>query len=310
VNRFVGLFVIERPRRLRTAFALVAALAMHRAAFGENVCEAVNAQPLKVENAQTYVYKSIGKADLRLHIFTPKDLRPSDRRAAIVFFFGGGWISGTVEQFVPQAHYLARRGMVAAVADYRVLCRQHSTPFDSVADARAAIRWLRTHAAELGIDPERIAAGGGSAGGHLALSSGVFAGHEVSSVSSKPNALVLFNPVIDVTRDDDLPFFGPPLVKGAAAISPFQHVHNGLPSMLILTGKADTDTPYATAEKYCSAAVAMGDDCRLVGYDDAKHGFFNPEVEGGRWYRSTLLEADRFLTSIGYLPIPASSEIP
>jgi acetyl esterase len=93
--------------------------------------------------------------------------------------------------------------MVAVVADYRVRCRHISTPFDSVADARAAILWIRSHAATLSVDPERIAAGGGSAGGHIALSAGVFdeqvGADGAAAISAKPNALILFNPVIDVT---------------------------------------------------------------------------------------------------------------
>ena len=69
----------------------------------------------------------------------------ADRRPAIVFFFGGGWNSGTVEQFRPQAEHLAKRGMVAALADYRVRSRHKTSPFACVADGKAAVRWLRAN---------------------------------------------------------------------------------------------------------------------------------------------------------------------
>ena len=74
-------------------------------------------QPRSIDGATPFVYKSIGEDQLRLHVFGPS--KP-DRlgRPAIVFFFGGGWTNGPVTQFVPQAAYLAQRGMVAIVADY------------------------------------------------------------------------------------------------------------------------------------------------------------------------------------------------
>jgi acetyl esterase len=277
----------------------------------QDACNKVAAQPLKIEGATTRIYKTVAGADLRLHIFNPGNFRPSDKRAAVIFFFGGGWIEGEVEQFVPQSKYLASRGMVAVVADYRVRCRHNSTPLDSIADARAAILWTRSHAATLGIDPKRIGAGGGSAGGHIALCTSVFdeqAGADGAAASSaKPNALVLFNPVIDMTSKTRPEWaLGLGLTSDQVEnISPLQHVHRGLPPTLILSGKADKTTPYSVAEKYCFEAAGMGNECHLVGFDGAGHGFFNV-----KWYRQTLLETDRFLTSIGYLPQPAPSEIP
>ena len=126
-------------------------------------------------------------------------IRDSTRPAA-VFFYGGAWNRGTVTQFEQQAKYLASRGMVTFVADYRVKSRQKVAPDACVADAKSAVRWVRTHAERLGIDPERIAAGGGSAGGHIAAAAGMCDGLDDtaeadSTISSKPNALLLFNPV-------------------------------------------------------------------------------------------------------------------
>jgi acetyl esterase/lipase len=66
-------------------------------------------------------------------------------RPAIVFFFGGAWTNGNVEQFVPQSQYLAQRGMVANVADYRVFGRHITTALESIADAKSAIRWIGEH---------------------------------------------------------------------------------------------------------------------------------------------------------------------
>src|SRR5205823_3485066 len=128
-----------------------------------------------------------------LHVHYPPDWKKEDKRPVIVFFFGGGWTQGKVEQFEPQAAYLAGRGLVAARADYRVNSRHGVTPDACVEDAKSAVRWLRLNAAMLGIDPERVVAAGGSAGGHIAACTtcpGLDAEDEDAKVSSRPNALV------------------------------------------------------------------------------------------------------------------------
>jgi acetyl esterase/lipase len=252
-------------------------------------------QPVAVDGATAYVYKTAGANQLRLHVFHTKRPAPNP---AIVFFFGGAWMQGDVKQFAPQARHLAERGMVAVLADYRVLNRHGSTPYEAMADAKSAIRWVRSHAAQLGIDPNRIVAAGGSSGGHLALSTAVFDAFdepgEDKTMSAKPNALVLFNPAVDTSRNR---LFGDRGRDG----SPLHHLRSGLPPTLVLHGKADTTVPYADVERFCAEATALGNQCRLVGYEGAAHGFFNPGRDE-KWYRETLLEADRFLTTLGYLP--------
>src|SRR5262245_12388512 len=285
-------------------------------AFGQEA--GTQPQPLTLDGAVTRIYKSINGSDLRLHIFDPPNHQATDKTPAIVFFFGGGWSFGSVGQFVPQSKHLTQRGMVAVVADYRVFGRYQTSPFEAMADAKSAIRWLRAHAAELGIDPARIAAGGGSAGGHIALSAAVFDEFDESGedrrVTSRPDALVLFNPAVDTSleaapqgdgnaRQVRTSRFG----KRGRDASPMQHLRPGLPPMLILHGKLDTTVPYADVERFCAEVRTRGDRCRVVGYDGAAHGFFNPPNADGKWYRETLAEADRFLTELGYLRAPQSS---
>ena len=294
-------------RALRVAGA---ALAIHVAAAR---AVAIQPQPVGIDGAVSRVYKSIGDVDLRLHIFTPPHHAAGAATPAIVFFFGGGWRSGTVSQFAPQARHFANRGMVAIVADYRVFNRHKTTPFEAIADGKSAIRWVRAHAKELGVDPGRVAAAGGSSGGHVALSTAVLDGFDEAAenkgVSSRPNALVLFNPAVDTTADSDAARRGG---RGAEAFkerfgergregSPFHHLRPGLVPTLILHGRADATIPYSDVERFCGQARKLGGRCDLVGYDGAPHGFFNPEREGGKWYRETLAEADRFLIEIGYL---------
>lgn len=266
-------------------------------------------QPLTIDGAVTHVYKSIGQTELRLHVFAPS-AAGSAELPAVVFFFGGGWTNGNVGQFVPQSRYLAGRGMVAIVADYRVFARHATSPFEAIADAKSAIRWVRSHAKELHVDSSRIAAGGGSSGGHLAVSTAVLEAFdqpgEDISVSSKPSALVLFNPAVDTTHDAPPVLAARFLGRGAEG-SPIHHVHRGIPPTVIFHGKADTTVPYADVERFCMESKKVGSQCQLLGYEGATHGFFNPSRDEGRWYRETLLEMDRFLTKLGYLPPPVTA---
>src|SRR5215469_11273941 len=152
------------------------------------------------DDTKTFTYAKTKEADLQLVVHYPPGWKATDKRAGIVFFFGGGWENGTIDQFKPQAEYLAGRGMVAARADYRVKSRHGVTPKECVDDARSAIRWFRENAGTLGVDPDRIVAAGGSAGGHIAACTTLMPApdpkEEAPKTSSKADALVLFNPVL------------------------------------------------------------------------------------------------------------------
>jgi acetyl esterase len=273
-----------------------------------------------MDGAKVEVYKTVGDLKLNLYTFAPQGHSAATKRPAIVFFFGGGWQGGTPQQFEQQCRYLASRGMLAVTADYRVASRQAVKVPESVRDAKSAIRWLRQNAARLGIDPSRIAAGGGSAGGHLAAAAGAIPGldepGEDPKVSSRPNALVLFNPVMVLAPvpDSQLPDLelwlkfqallrSMPVLEGVdlAAISPYHHVDKGTPPTIILHGKADTTVPYATAELFRKKMIAAGNRCDLFGFDGETHGFFNYGRNGNKAYNETLRKADEFLTSLGYL---------
>ena len=243
------------------------------------------------------VFKSFEKDPLELNVFLPEGWKKSDKRPAIVFFFGGGWRSGTPAQFFPQSRYLASRGMVAVSAQYRTSNSHGTSPFECVADGKSAVRWMRKHASELGIDPDRIAAGGGSAGGHVAATTGVIDGLEEkgedSSISSKPNALVLFNPATDISGSQR---WGDRALEG----SPLQHVNRGDPPTIVFHGRADSTVPFATAEAFCEAMQGAGNRCELVAFDGRPHGFFN-YARSRVAYTNTVWHMDRFLASLGYL---------
>jgi acetyl esterase/lipase len=290
-----------------------------------SACRAAQPYPPTFEGARAEVYKTVGDTKLSLYIFEPTT-GPKENRPAIVFFFGGGWTSGSPTQFEPHCRYLATRGIVAITADYRVASRQQVKAAACVADAKSAVRWLRANAARLGLDPRRIAAGGGSAGGHIAAATivpGLDEAGEDTTISGVPDALVLFNPalVLAPMTGLDLKGFGTNLGAerlGAepAALSPAHHVKHGAPPTIIFHGQADTTVPYATAEAFARVMKAAGNRCELVGFEGQTHGFFNYGRGDNSAYFASLVATDRFLASLGWLkgeptlvkPVPTAAE--
>ncbi|MEY2880762.1 MAG: Carboxylesterase NlhH [Verrucomicrobiota bacterium] len=268
---------------------------------------AADAAPTDFKPDRVTAYKTVDGVELKLHVFAPAGLKAADRRPAIVFFFGGGWNSGDPKQFYQQARALAEQGMVAVSADYRVKSRNKTTPFECVQDGRSAIRWVREHAAALGVDPDRIVAAGGSAGGHVAactalIAGGVEAAGENLKVSSLPNALVLFNPVLDTTeRGYGAKSFKP---EQQMALSPCHHVRKGLVPTIIFHGTADKTVPFENAERFTRLMTEAGNECVLVPFAGKDHGFFNgkffrPSSDGAD-YDAIMKRTAEFLTAHGF----------
>lgn len=247
------------------------------------------------------IYKTLPSGQLLLHLFRPETPATAPR-PSIVFFHGGGWANGTPGQFYPHCQHFAARGMVAVTAEYRLRGRHGTTPFESVTDGKSAIRWLRAHAAELGIAPDQIVAGGGSAGGHVAMCATLIDGFDDAGedlrVSSKPAALALFNPVIDTTA----PSLGADRFSGRALeISPTHHIKPGLPPMIIFHGTADKTVPVAIVEHFTRLMTQAGNRCELVTFDGKGHAFFNYGRDNNEPFRQTVQAADQFLTKLGFL---------
>ncbi len=249
---------------------------------------------------EKWAYKTVDGKPLELHAFLPSGYKPKDRRPVIVFFFGGGWNGGSPSQFYPHCAYFASRGMVALSADYRVKNRNATTPRECVIDGKAALRWLRQHAAERGIDPQRIAAGGGSAGGHVAAAIATVRGFDEPGadlrLDSRPNALVLFNPVFDNSPEG----WGHDRVKDYwREISPLHNLDAQTPPTAVFSGSLDKLIPAATVRRFGELMKAAGRRCDVHIYEGQNHGFFNYRVP--EYYWKTVETADRFLASLGFL---------
>ncbi|MFN0105850.1 MAG: alpha/beta hydrolase fold domain-containing protein [Bryobacteraceae bacterium] len=248
---------------------------------------------LAVHRKET-VFKNTPQGELKITLFYPPDWKAEDRRPAAVFFFGGGFVNGSPRQFYTKAAYLASRGMVAASAEYRVKNRHNTTVRESFEDCRSAVRWLRKNAAEHGVDADRIAAGGGSAGGTCAMA---LVAHEPfdmpgedTAISAKPNLMLLYNPAVDLS-----------VLSGALADwSPKNQLKTGLPPMVMFFG---TDDPhYLKAKEYFQRARELKNPIELYFGKGQKHGFFNDKPGGDySWHASTLYMTDSFLAARGYL---------
>lgn len=188
--------------------------------------------------------------------------------------------------------------MVAITVDYRVASRQNVKPVECVTDAKSAVRWVRANAARLGIDPKRVAAGGGSAGGHIAAATGTLPEFddptEDHRISSVPDALVLLNPPLVLTElplldlaGFDARVFEERMGTAPKNLSPAHHVKKGMPPTIFFHGKADNTVLYATAEAFNRLMQAVGNRSELVGYEGESHGFNYGRGDGSN-YKDTL----------------------
>ncbi len=296
----------EEKREMRILTAATAWLLALSLVLGLSVSgQGPPAYPPDISGAELVTFKTVDGVGLRAWILTPEGHQASDSRPAIVFFFGGGWVAGNPSHFERQARALQARGVVTILADYRVFSRHQTRAVSAVEDAKSAIRWVRAHAAERGIDPTRIGAAGGSSGGHLAAATATLPGFEAAAedaaISSAPDALVLFNPSVVIAPVEGVFALPPTLQERLGAppsdLSPFHHVDGDSPPTLIVHGTADELVPYATAEAYCNRVTHLGGQCQLVAYEGAGHGFFSRNP----YYDETLGEMTKFLEGLGWI---------
>ena len=258
------------------------------------------------KNPETILYKSIDNIDLNLYVYRPKNFDISKIYNSIVFFHGGAWNTQNIKQFQKQSIYFASRGMIAFIVEYRVTSIHDSTPFQSVEDAKSAIRYIRSNSKSLSLNPEKIAVSGGSAGGHLAAASANISKYDNTNenlmISSKPNLLILFNPILDTTPDawgygSFMRRVGNKITDNPYEISPIHHISKKTPPTIILTGTNDNLVPVIKINEYKNIMTANNVRCDVVFYKDAEHGFFNR----GEDFMDTVYKSDLFLKSNGYL---------
>jgi acetyl esterase/lipase len=259
------------------------------------------------EGGERHVYKTVGDVELPLYIYSPEGHKADNKTPAIVFFFGGGWKGGSPTQFEHHCKYLASRGMVAITVEYRVSSRHQIKVEDCIEDAKSAMRWVRANAAKLGVDPDRVGSGGGSAGGHLGACVAVIddfnAKTDDLSVDPKPNAMVLFNPAVGLSKEqlaeNDLDKAGERTHGPVEKAFPLAYADKKQAPCIMFFGTEDR--LLLGAQDYKKESKAAGNDCRIVTYEGQGHSFFNYGRAGGKYFKLTVAEMDKFLVELGWL---------
>jgi acetyl esterase/lipase len=246
---------------------------------------------------ERHEYKRVGETPLYLYVQSPPASFPGDR-PAVVFFHGGGWTSGSPAMFGDQGAYLASRGVVAVHVDYRLLHKDGSdVPGICLEDAKSAVRWVRSHAKELHIQPDKIAVAGGSAGGYLAAAVTMVPGEndpgDDLSISSKGNAMMLIMPILD---NSPAGYISGTVDKDKQSV-PMNFVDAQTPPTIILSGADDPLAKPESLRRFQKLMQAAGGRCDLIFYPGQRHGFFRNEP----YTTLTLKEMAHFLESIGYL---------
>ena len=257
-----------------------------------------------LKSAREEVYKVTGGVSLPVYMWEPAASKaPAYPKSVAAFFFSSGWDNGLVSQFAPHCVYFASRGMTTFAFEYRVHAKHGTGPHEAMSDARSAMRWLRMNAVELGINPGRIAGVGGSAGAHALASAAMLNGYDETgedlSISPSPNALILFNPVLDTSKSGfGLERFSSPADAKAANL--IRAIKPGLPPMLVLHGTADRVVPFGGSWEFAKKVSKKKNFCRLIEFEGQGHGFFNFNLSFER-YEATLMAMDEFLVEIGFI---------
>jgi acetyl esterase/lipase len=263
--------------------------------------DAVDKLATNLKPSRIVVYKEIADRKLEMHVFEPQGFKAGDKRGCYLIIHGGGWTGGAPPRMYPFAAHYADLGLVGLSLQYRLhSAKTGVSVFDCVKDARSAVRYIRGHAADLGIDPQKIIVSGGSAGGHLAVATALF--DQVNEdtddlrISATPNALVLLFPVIDTSKEG----YGQAKIgERWQELSPAHNVRPGLPPTIIFHGTADTTTPFKGAKVFHEAMLKAGNRCELDINEGGTHGYL---MRDKALFDDTMLKTDAFLKSLGLLP--------
>lgn len=259
---------------------------------------------------KSYIYKKSAGQPREMEIYFPPNHDPAKAKVpGLILFHGGSWGGGTLKQFRVACAYFASRGLVCATVEYQKLNKTEAAKLPPgetkkrvcITDAKSAIRWFKQHAGELGIDPQRVIAGGGSAGGHISalatMNPGLNDPADSKDIDTSVVAHLWVNPAFS-TGDMAEP-----------EVDVLRHLKAGLPPCIVFFGDQDGwkkgwDIAH---EKWKSLGTKT---IELQIAPGQSHSFFNNDP----WQTVTLIAADRFLVKHGLLAgettlkMPASGE--
>ena len=299
--RFSGI-VPSALQRGRSRFMKRASWAASALLVFVNVCaSAPEITPTDLPGAESFVYRQDAELALRLFVVKPPGWKAGDHRPAFMFFFGGGWTTGTPASALVWAAFAAEHGLIGIAPDCRTKGRHGTPPLASVADGRAALRWVQDHSSQLGLDPARVVVGGVSAGGHVALWTAIPSTPPGSLVDESPLqppcALVLLSAVSDTSPETGYTpqRFG----AEARALSPFHQLAPHMPPVLAFHGDADALVPLRQAIALRDKLRATGNRCELQIVPGGGHNF-DRDLPG--WDRRTREGVQEFLIREGVMP--------
>lgn len=253
-----------------------------------------------------FTYKIIGTDSLKAYVFFPEDIADNESRPSFTIFHGGGWAMGEASWGFGYAKKYAKLGMIAVSVEYRISDKKNITPIDAMEDTKDFFIWARENAKKLKLDKDSIVAFGWSAGGHLVTSAAVFAKYTSdTSISSKPNALILQSPAVSTLNDG---WFKQLLLGKGNPIdySPAQHIKEDMPPVIIVIGRDDSVTPLKYSELFKDEMIKKGNSCDLHIYDGVGH-LFTPLPDNG-WpkpdkevSKKAFSQIDIFLKGLGYI---------
>jgi acetyl esterase/lipase/uncharacterized glyoxalase superfamily protein PhnB len=253
------------------------------------------------------VYKTIDAIGLKVDIFYKQASLRNANNSAIAFFHGGALVCGNRHDFYATSRRYASKGMIAFSFQYRFADRKKLTPIECIMDAKSAIRWIRKNAKDYNIDVNKIIASGQSAGGYLANCTAMIdmydEPNEDLTVSSKPNAIVVFSGGFNASADDWTDSLLIYRKSEKLNVDPYHHIKSGLPPVLAIAGTEDQIVPIWTTEQFLYKTRKAGNRMDLIRLDGKGH-FFDEKCKehAGMYNDSIFTYVDDFLIKNKLMP--------
>ena len=257
------------------------------------------------------VYKVVAGQELAVDMFYSTTGPTSDANPAIALFHGGGWVFGDPSEFYEACRRYARKGYTTFSFQYRLSRNADGSyphpdisPIESVKDARSAIRWLRSHADSLGIDPDKIVVGGQSAGGQLALSTALLDSINESTddlaISPKPNALLLFSSNVNTIEAWIDNLLGD-RNREIWSISPYHNLKKSMPPAIAFHGEEDEQVRPYTVKMFKKRTNELGNSYDLHWYPGRQHYLGAGNEKYATYFDEEILAlTDDFLEKSGF----------
>ena len=258
------------------------------------------------------IYKTVDTSALHLDVFYDPAAVKRKNNTALVFIHGGGWAYGSPSEFYGACRHYAKAGAITFSVQYRLskdvqgnVPVKGITPIECVKDARSAMRWVRAHAAEYNIDPQKIVVGGQSVGGHLSYATAYIDQHNEATdnlkVSPMPNAIISYSGTANCLEAWCDLLLGEKRSQ-IWSISPAHNVKKGMPPTIAFHGKDDNVVQPWTVAYFKNDTEKMGNHFELITYEGRKHYLGQGNKTYSNLFDEEILEkTDEFLKRYGFL---------